>query len=76
MQQVVVEDFEAVRNPNISNLVLVDCTVNGEESGAICVMKRNDDGTVDLTPIFVAVTLGMKVVDTEGRQTGPGSVEK
>ena len=74
MQPNLREDFEALRNPKYDNFVLVDCQVNGEESAAICVVRRIDEETADLFPVFVAVTPGMKLVGPEGRMAEFGPV--
>lgn len=45
--------------------ILTSCTVNGEESAAIAMMRENG-GSVDIIPIFVGVTPNMVLLDPEG----------
>jgi len=45
--------------------ILTPCTVNGEKSAAIAMIRENR-GSVDIIPIFVGVTPNMVLLDPEG----------
>lgn len=45
--------------------ILTSCTVNGEESAAIAMIRENR-GSVDIIPIFVGVTSNMVLRDPDG----------
>jgi hypothetical protein len=45
--------------------ILAPCTVNGEKSAAIAMMRENREN-VDIIPIFVGVTPNMVLLDPEG----------
>ena len=48
--------------------ILTPCTVNGEKSAAIALIKERSDG-VDIIPIFVGVTPTMVLLDPTGVPT-------
>jgi hypothetical protein len=48
--------------------ILTPCTVNGEKSAAIALIKERSDG-VDIIPIFVGVTPNMVLLDSTGVPT-------
>ena len=50
--------------------ILTPCTVNGEESAAIALIRERSDG-VDIIPIFVGVTPNMVLLDSNGAATEP-----
>ena len=50
--------------------ILTPCTVNGEESAAIALIRERSDG-VDIIPIFVGVTPSMVLLDSNGAATEP-----
>jgi len=45
--------------------ILTSCTVNGEKSAAIAMIRENR-GSIDIIPIFVGVTPNMVLLDPEG----------
>jgi hypothetical protein len=45
--------------------ILTSCTVNGEKSAAIAMIRENE-GNVDIIPIFVGVTPKMVLLDPGG----------
>ena len=45
--------------------ILTSCTVNGEKSAAIAMIRENGEN-VDIIPIFVGVTPNMVLLDPEG----------
>lgn len=47
-------------------IALMACFVNGEPSTVICHVEH-EDKMVNITPLFVAVTPGMKLVDYDGQ---------
>lgn len=66
-----IEAFEAVRDPDYSNIGLVSCFLNGTPTVAIAVF--NDDGeTIKITPMFVAVTPDMVLTDHDGVSANGG----
>lgn len=51
--------------------LLMPCTVNGEPTAAIVYAQRLDDqNRVHVTPLFVAMTPGMVLIDQKGRRAG------
>ncbi len=63
------EQFEALRKGEYGNFVLFSCFVNDEPTAAICAVCEDGAGRMDIIPLFVAVTPGMKLTDHEGRET-------
>jgi hypothetical protein len=57
------EDLTAQRSEE--EWILTSCTVNGEESAAIAMIRENG-GSVDIIPIFVGVTPNMALLNPEG----------
>jgi hypothetical protein len=50
------------------NIALVSCECDGEPTATIAAVKEEDDGSFRVTPLFVAVTPRMKLVDHDGRE--------
>ena len=57
------EDLTANRSDE--EWILTSCTVNGEKSAAIAMIRENGDN-VDIIPIFVGVTQKMGLLDPDG----------
>jgi hypothetical protein len=57
------EDLTAQRSEE--EWILTSCTVNGEKSAAIAMIRENE-GNVDIIPIFVGVTPNMVLLDPDG----------
>ena len=57
------EDLTANRSDE--EWILTSCTVNGEKSAAIAMIRENG-GNVDIIPIFVGVTPNMVLLDPDG----------
>lgn len=57
--------FEALRNGNITNFALYSCTVGGEPTAAI-VSVNEINGEFLITPLFVAVTPNMILLNHDG----------
>lgn len=50
---------------------LLPCTVNGEPTAAIVHLSHRDDrNRFHVTPLFVAMTPGMVLIDPKGRRAG------
>jgi hypothetical protein len=59
-----IEAFQAIGNAK--NIALFSCFVNGEPASAIVAINYGDDGMKIITPLFVSITPGMKLVDHDG----------
>jgi len=60
------EAFEALRDGSFENFALFSCFVNGAAAAAIVAI--NPDGAeYAITPLFVSITAGMVLTDTDGR---------
>lgn len=62
-----VANFNAVRNPNYQNILLMKCRLFGQPNVAICVTKETGPDTVGMIPMFVAVTMDMDLRDSDGQ---------
>jgi len=60
--------FNALTSGEYGNFVLFSCFVNGQPATAITAINQSSDGkNYDITPLFVSITPGMKLVDHEGK---------
>lgn len=62
------EAFEALRDSQFNNFALFSCYMNGEPTAAIVSIEPLEGGAVIITPLFVAVTASMKLVDHDGKE--------
>lgn len=63
--------FELVSNGGspLHRLGLFSCFVNGKPSAAIVIIKQNQNGNEDITPVFVyAHTDGLTLTDHDGEE--------
>lgn len=67
-----VRAFQAVRSQLYDNIVLWNCTINGEPGVAIVMVDYVGDDKVAVMPLFVAITPGMQI-DFPGEASGSGS---
>ncbi len=59
--------FEALRDPEVVNLKVIGCTVNGEK--AVAIVAVLDRGvSPGLRPLFVSVTAGMELKNAVGEK--------
>ena len=58
--------FKALTSGDYANFALFSCFVNGEPASAIVAVNNPDGDEYQITPIFVSVTPGMKLIDHEG----------
>lgn len=64
--------FQLLTSGQVPNFCLVSCYVNGEPASAICYAEHDKSAGFDaiaMTPLFVAVTPGMKLQDHSGLPT-------
>lgn len=68
--------LEAIRDPEVTNIKLVPCTVNGEQ--AVAIVAVVDRGKVaptvralGLRPLFVSITEGMVLQNELGEEPEP-----
>lgn len=63
------DDFEALTSGEYGNFALVSCFLNGEATAAIASIEK-DKKTKEflVTPLFVAVTSSMLLVDHDGNK--------
>ena len=59
--------FKALTSGEYENFALYSCFVNEEPTAAICAVNHTNEGGFAITPLFVAVTPGMELVDHDGR---------
>jgi hypothetical protein len=67
------EAFEALVTASRTGepFLLMPCTVNGEPTAAIVHVSHQDErNRVHVTPLFVAMTPGMVLIDQKGRRAG------
>jgi hypothetical protein len=62
--------FEALVGGGHKKFALFSCFVNGEPTAAIVIIEANES-IVNIEPLFVAVTEGMKLMDHDGVPPGP-----
>ena len=60
--------FNALTSGEYSNFALFSCFVNGEPASAIVSVNKPGADEYQITPIFVSVTPGMRLIDHEGMQ--------
>ena len=56
---------DLIANRSDEEWILTSCTVNGEKSAAIAMIRENEEN-VDIIPIFVGVTPRMVLLDPDG----------
>ena len=64
------DDFNAIASGKYANIALFSCFCNGEPTAAIVAINPEPgqtEGLVNIKPMFVAVTPGMKLVDHDGQ---------
>ena len=59
--------FAALISGSNSNLALFSCFVNGEPASAIVAINQAAGDEYRITPLFVSVTPGMKLLDHDGK---------
>jgi hypothetical protein len=67
------EAFEALVTAYVTRepFMLLPCTVNGEPTAAIVHVSHTDERhRTHVTPLFVAMTPGMVLIDQKGRRAG------
>lgn len=60
--------FNALVSGRYDNFALFSIFVNGERSSAIVTVVPNESGGMNIVPLFVAVTPGMRLKDHDGRE--------
>jgi hypothetical protein len=60
--------FNALTSGEYNNFALFSCFVNGEPASAIVAINKPDGDEYQITPLFVSVTPGMRLIDHEGIQ--------
>lgn len=63
-------DYIQHSRPADMTVCLFSCFLNGEPTAAVCMVNRVG-GEVEIRPMFVAVTPGMKLVDHDGTDSKP-----
>jgi hypothetical protein len=58
--------FNALTSGNYANFALFSCFVNGEPASAIVAVNKPEGDEYQITPLFVSVTPGMKLIDHDG----------
>jgi hypothetical protein len=58
--------FEALTSGEYANFALFSCFVNGDPASAIVAINKQNGDEYQITPLFVSVTPGMKLVDHDG----------
>lgn len=58
-------EFHAIRSPDFDNFALVSCQLGDTPTSAIAIVQK-DDGQFNITPIYVRVCPGMKLMSPEG----------
>jgi hypothetical protein len=58
--------FNALTSGDYANFALFSCFVNGEPASAIVAVTKDDGNEYQITPLFVSVTPGMKLIDHDG----------
>jgi hypothetical protein len=58
--------FKALTSGDYANFALFSCFVNGEPASAVVAVNRQAGDEFQITPVFVSVTPGMKLVDHDG----------
>ena len=53
---------------NAHSILLVSCKVNGENSIALCAAESTETGMTDVEPLYVRVTPGMVLLDSNGKE--------
>lgn len=65
--------FEALASGRFDNFKLWPCQVNGEDSlEVVALHSGDDDGTIVVQPLFVAITEGMVIVHDKRRHHSGG----
>ena len=59
--------FNALTSGDYANFALFSCFVNGEPASAIVSINKQAGDEYLITPIFVSVTPGMKLIDHDGK---------
>ena len=60
------DSFNALTSGDYANFALFSCFVNGEPASAIVSINKQASDEYKITPLFVSVTPGMKLVDHDG----------
>ncbi len=58
--------FKALTSGDYANFALFSCFVNGEPASAIVAVNKPAGDEYQITPLFVSITPGMKLIDHEG----------
>ena len=59
--------FNALTSGDYANFALFSCFVNGEPASAIVSVNKQGEDEYQITPLFVSVTPGMKLIDHDGK---------
>ena len=59
--------FNALTSGDYANFALFSCFVNGEPASAIVSINKQAGDEYLITPLFVSVTPGMKLIDHDGK---------
>jgi hypothetical protein len=60
--------FNALTSGEYSNFALFSCFVNGEPASAIVAINKPGGDEYQITPLFVSVTPGMRLIDHDSLQ--------
>ena len=60
------DSFKALTSGDYANFALFSCFVNGEPASAIVSVNKQAGDEYQITPLFVSVTPGMKLIDHDG----------
>lgn len=60
------DSFNALTSGDYSNFALFSIFVNGEPASAIVSVNKQVGDEYQITPLFVSVTPGMKLIDHDG----------
>ncbi len=61
--------FNALRDPDYKNFALYSCFIDGVPTSAIVCVNEDDDGSILIKPLFVAVTDSMTLTNHDGEKT-------
>ena len=61
-----IEAFEALTSGRYDNIALFSCFVNGHPAAAIVSVIRDQQGSAQITPMFVSVTSWTHITDHDG----------
>jgi hypothetical protein len=61
-----IQAFEAIASGRTDNIALFSCFVNGYPAAAIVSVIRDQQGSAQITPLFVSVSAWTHITDHDG----------